>query len=382
MFYQLPPAGNPVCLSPGLAAGTALADAFSPYSPRYLASGTAALAAAVTAAIRLKGGNDPEVILPAYGCPDLVSAVLHAGARPVLVDLEPDRPWMDLGQVSAAIRPETVAIIAASLLGIPERMDRLGVLASESSVVLIEDSAQAFPQDRDRDFWSADLVVLSFGRGKPVSMLGGGAVLFRDSRFGSLLPDSGVQGRRAGRVFRLQATLYNLMLSPRLYWLPQSLPFLHLGETRFHPLDQVAPMDAGRLALLSANIEAYRRRPETARKTLAELTGQAVAAGVDVIDLHAVCEMPPSRRLLRYPLLFDRATRDDVLASLMRRGLGASTMYPVILPEVAGLEAVFAATGEFPVARSFAARLLTLPLYERLGAADFTGIRECIGPGR
>lgn len=381
MFYQLPPVGNPVCLAPAVT-GVLSPDVFTPWSSRFLASGTAALAAAVVAAIRLKGVDDPEVILPAYGCPDLVSAVLYAGARPVLVDLEPDRPWMDLEQVSTCINPETVAIIAVSFLGIPERMDSLAALASASSVVLIEDSAQAFPQDPDADFWNADLVVLSFGRGKPVSLLGGGAVLFRDGRFGSLLPDSVTQGCDTGILFRLQAILYNLMLSPRLYWLPRSLPFLHLGQTRFQRLDKVAPMDKRRIALLPANIEAYRQRPDTARQTLAGLTSQAVTAGADIIDLSAVCGMPQSRRLLRYPLLFDPALRDSVFAELERRGLGASTMYPVILPEVPGLEAIFAAAGEYPVARSFAARLLTLPLYERLSTADVAGIGTCIGAYR
>ena len=382
MFYQLPPVGNPVCLSPGHVTGAALNDAFSPYSPRYLASGTAALAAAVVAAIRLKSVADPEVILPAYGCPDLVSAVLYAGARPVLVDLVPDRPWMDLEQVSARTNPKTVAIIAVSLLGIPERMDRLGTLARESSVVLIEDSAQAFPQDRDSGFWSGDLVVLSFGRGKPVSLLGGGAVLYRDSRLGSLLPDAVAQGGNSGVSFRTQAILYNLMLSPHLYWVPQGLPFLNLGETRFHSLDRIQAMDTPRIGLLPVNIEAYRRRSDSARETMAGLVERAVTAGGAVIDLPGACGTPQSRRLLRYPLLFESAERDRVYAELVRRGLGASIMYPVILPEVAGLEAVFADTGEFPVARSFAARLLTLPLYERLSVADFTGIRECIGAGR
>ena len=105
-------------------------------------------------------------------------------------------------------------------------------------------------------------------------------------------------------------------------------------------------------------------------------------AGAAVIDLPAACGTPQPRRLLRYPLLFERAERGRVYAELMRRGLGASIMYPVILPEVVGLETLFADAGVFPVARSFAARLLTLPAYERLSAADIAGIGECIGAER
>ena len=378
MFYQLPPVGNRVCLSRGETGESLLWDIFHPYDPQYYASGTAALAASISAAIKLKAVADPEVILPAYGCPDLVSAALFSGAKPVLVDLEPDRPWMDLDQVSGNTNAKTVAIIAASLCGIPERMDALRQVAETCSALLIEDSAQAFPCSTDQSFWQGDLVVLSFGRGKPVSMLGGGAVLYRDSRIGGLLPVPDSQGSNASVIFRLQAMLYNRMLSPRLYWLPQSLPFLHLGETRFHSLDQVTPMDEARVALLPANIEAYRGRPDTARAAVAGLAAIAVSAGEGAVDLPAACGMPQTRRLLRYPLLFDRTVRDRVYAKLRQRGLGGSIMYPVILPEVAGLGALFADSGEFPAARSFAARLLTLPLYERLRAADLAGIRACI----
>ncbi|MBT8439772.1 MAG: DegT/DnrJ/EryC1/StrS family aminotransferase, partial [Gammaproteobacteria bacterium] len=285
MFYQLPPAGNPVCLSRGESGDSLLREVFHPFVPQYYASGTTALAASIIAAVKLKGVADPEVILPAYGCPDLVSAALFSGAKPVLVDLEPDRPWMDLDQVSGNTNAKTVAIIAASLCGIPERMDALRQVAETCSALLIEDSAQAFPCSTDQSFWQGDLVVLSFGRGKPVSMLGGGAVLYRDSRIGDLLPVPDSQGSNASVIFRLQAMLYNRMLSPRLYWLPQSLPFLHLGETRFHSLDQLTQMDEARVALLPANIEAYQGRPDTAREAVAGLAAIAVTAGDGAVDL-------------------------------------------------------------------------------------------------
>ncbi len=215
MFYQLPPAGNPVCLSHRGAGESLLRDVFHPYTPEYYSSGTAALAASIIAAIRLKGVDAPEVILPAYGCPDLVSAAVFAGAKTVLVDLVRDRPWMDLDQVSLHINTHTVAVVAVSLFGIPERMEELRLVLDQHGVVLIEDSAQAFPRKPGAGFWSGDLVVLSFGRGKPVSLLGGGAVLFRDRELGVHL--AAVTGSTAGAArMRLRAAIYNLMISPWL----------------------------------------------------------------------------------------------------------------------------------------------------------------------
>jgi dTDP-4-amino-4,6-dideoxygalactose transaminase len=382
MFYQLPPVGNPVHLKGHAGSGPELPDVFSPYTPVYLDSGTSALAAAVQAAIRLKGVEAPEVILPAYGCPDLVSAVVYAGARPVLADLEPERPWMDLDQVSALINPQTVAIVAVSLFGIPERMEALRQLAAGSAAVLIEDSAQAFPHADEGDFWEGDLVVVSFGRGKPVTLLGGGAVLYRDSRFAALLPDA---GRREGGqadhplALRLQATLYNLLLSPRFYWIPQALPFLHLGETRYQPLERISPMDTARRALLPANIDGYRQdMNDTTRAAIAGVISELAGESAGIIDLPAVCGMPASRRLLRYPLLLDRKVRDAVYTRLRQMGLGASCMYAAALPDIPGLEVRLAGIGQFPVARDFAARLLTLPVFSRLRDADLMQIRACL----
>ena len=54
MFHSLPPVGDPVRLSAGKQPESLLEDIFSPYTPHYFASGTAALAAAISAASRLK----------------------------------------------------------------------------------------------------------------------------------------------------------------------------------------------------------------------------------------------------------------------------------------------------------------------------------------
>jgi len=377
MFYQLPPAGERICLAAGVHTVRAPDDLFRPWQAGFFNSGTAALAAAVMAAVHRKGVLAPEVILPAYGCPDLVSAVLHAGARPVLVDLEPQRPWMDLEQLAASVGPQTAAIVAVSLFGIQERMPALRVIAERSAVTLIEDSAQAFPKNGVESFWDGDLVVMSFGRGKPVSLLGGGAVLYRDDQFRGLLPECshGTDGRPLQWLaVRLKAVLYNLMSSPRAYWIPAGLPFLRLGETRFHPLSAVECMDAARLELLSVNTAAFRRRTLRVQSLLASLIAELAARAGGLVDLPAACAAPATRALLRYPLLLDAAMRDEVYNCLNGRGLGVSRMYPAALPDIAGLENHLGSAGDFPVARNFASRVLTLPVHERVQDADIRAI--------
>jgi dTDP-4-amino-4,6-dideoxygalactose transaminase len=381
MFYQLPPVGNPIHLSGTAQQASGLQSDFSPYQPRYFASGTAALAAAISAAIKSRAIDQPEVILPAYGCPDLVSAAVFSGARPVLVDMEPDRPWMDLEQLPAKISSRTAAIVAANLFGISEQMGQLRPIAEQAGAVLIEDSAQAFPGSRETAIWEGDLVVLSFGRGKPVGLLGGGAVLSREAAWGDLLPECTAQldsGMGQWASFRLKVALYNQMISPWLYWLPQGLPFLHLGETRYHTLPAIDAMDSVRQSVLPANIAAYRGDDMAAQKALVDMLGELDLSAKRIIDLPRVCKTPESRRLLRYPLVVDAVDRDPLYQALKRRGLGPSGMYPAALPGIPGLERLLEGQGPFPAAEVFATRILTLPTHNGVRRGDVAKICQVL----
>jgi dTDP-4-amino-4,6-dideoxygalactose transaminase len=231
-------------------------------------------------------------------------------------------------------------------------------------------------------FWCGDLVVLSFGRGKPVSLLGGGAVLFRDEKFRRLLPDCTTDSTCTllDRVaLRFQVLLYNGLSSAHTYWIPAGLPFLRLGETRFQPLDTVQCMDAPRLQLLAANIDSFRRRSLRIQTRIADLCREYSArTGGRLVDLPVVCEAPGTRPLLRYPLLLDIGVRDTVYNCMKNNGLGASIMYPAILPGIAGLEHRLGSGNAFPAAREFAARVLTLPVHDRVRDVDIQLIADCL----
>ncbi len=299
----------------------------------------------------------------------------------MLVDLESDRPWMDLEQLPSKLSSRTVAIIAANLFGIPERIEQLRAFTNQADAVLIEDSAQGFPGSRESDIWGGDLVVLSFGRGKPVSLLGGGAVLFRNANYGDLLPTVTplhAEGLLKHSIFRLKAHLYNWMILPRLYWVPQNLPFLHLGETRYHPLPGIDAMDQARLELLPDNIAAYRNNDSEAQKGLAGILEELDSNSAGIIDLPKQCQVPRERRLLRYPLLVDASLRDRLYHQLQRSGSGPSVMYPAALPGISGLQSLLSDQAPFPAAEAFAARILTLPTHRWVGLEDMANIRRIL----
>ncbi len=103
-------------------------------------SGTAALHMAVAAA---GVGPGDEVIVPAFTFVATPLSVLHHGAIPVFVDIEPKTLGVDPKLVERAITSRTRAIMPVHIHGTPCQLDQLVPLAKRRGITLIEDAAQA-----------------------------------------------------------------------------------------------------------------------------------------------------------------------------------------------------------------------------------------------
>ena len=106
-----------------------------------MGSGTDALELVLAGARRRPGD---EVITPAFSFVASATAVLHLGAQPVFVDVDPATLTLDPDRVAAAITPRTRAIVAVHLYGLPAAMAALRALAERHGLALVEDAAQAF----------------------------------------------------------------------------------------------------------------------------------------------------------------------------------------------------------------------------------------------
>jgi dTDP-4-amino-4,6-dideoxygalactose transaminase len=103
-------------------------------------SGTSALHLALVGA-GIEAGD--EVIVPALTFVATAMAVLHQGAVPVFVDVEPRTFGMDPAKVEAAIGPRTRAIVPVHLHGVPCELGPIAEIAARRGLLLVEDSAQA-----------------------------------------------------------------------------------------------------------------------------------------------------------------------------------------------------------------------------------------------
>ena len=333
------------------------------YRPVFVQSGTAALALALVAVRETCSFPERRVVLlPAYACPDLVSAVDYAGLAAEVVDTVEDEPFISLDLLRRRLDESVLALVGAHFLGLPERMAALAGLCGEAGVALVEDSAQRIPVNGG-DPSAAALVVMSFGRGKPAGAIGGGALLVADERPDLLAAAQKVPVKAAWELPpRLRRWAYNSAIRPGIYGLVSRLPGLHVGKTAYRELEGISFLSPDRTACCLAGWAAATCTPTSAQRELRARLG-SLPGIIDLAAGHATGDAGP---LLRYPLLLpDRAIRDRAWRELDAAGLGASFMYGAALPDLPGVHAAGAADA----ARHFADRLLTLPVHSGVSSS-------------
>lgn len=88
-------------------------------------------------------GPGDEVIVPDLSFIATANAVLHAGATPVFVDVDPETLTLDAADFEMAISEKTKAVIPVHLYGHPADMKAIQAVAARHKLVVIEDAAEA-----------------------------------------------------------------------------------------------------------------------------------------------------------------------------------------------------------------------------------------------
>lgn len=142
-------------------------------------NGTAALEVVLAA---LGVGPSDEVIVPDFTFIATASAVLAAGALPVLVDVTPDMYCLDPTLVEERITDRTKAIVAVHMGGHPADMDRLPEIARRHGIRLVEDSAHAHGSEwKGRKIGAiGDIGTFSFQASKLITAGEGGIIITND----------------------------------------------------------------------------------------------------------------------------------------------------------------------------------------------------------
>jgi dTDP-4-amino-4,6-dideoxygalactose transaminase len=307
-------------------------------------SGTSALELALRA---YDIGPGDEVITVANSFIASALAISHAGATPVLVDVDPETYTMDVSAVEKAITPRTKAIIPVHLYGQPADMDPILQLAQRHQLVVVEDACQAhgarYKGKRVGSLGHA--AAFSFYPGKNLGGYGdGGAVVTNDrdtAKRLEMLRNYGQQ-EKYWHMFRgynrrldtLQAAVLRVKLKYLEKW------------------NAARRQNANRYRLLLEKSEV--------------ITPNEASYAESVWHLYVI-----------------RVNQRDALRDyLASRGISCGIHYPIAIHLQPAYRDLGYQKGDFPVTEDYAQRIISLPMYAELtpelmrfvaqGALEFT----------
>ena len=148
-------------------------------------------------------GPGDEVIVPNATFVATASAVLFAGALPVLVDVSADSYCIDPELAEAAVTENTKAIIAVHMGGRPADLDQLTAVAEKYGITLLEDAAHAHGSEwRGRKVGTFGIGgTFSFQASKTMTAGEGGIIVSNDDEFERLARSTHDCGRLPGEWF-------------------------------------------------------------------------------------------------------------------------------------------------------------------------------------
>jgi dTDP-4-amino-4,6-dideoxygalactose transaminase len=291
-----------------------------------MANGTDALEMALRAA---GVGIGDEVILPANTFIATAEAVVRAGARPVLVDVDDDALLIDPAGVASAVTERTRAVIPVDLYGQVAPFEQLPPDLAERGIVVIEDGAQS--QGATRFARSAGtlgtLAATSFYPGKNLGAYGDAGAVTTDDE-----------------VLAARVRLLGAHGSPSKYQHTQ------IGFN--------SRLDTLQAVVLRAKLRRLRTWNEQ-RRAAATLYDQLLD-GIPGVRRPVTL---PGNEHVWHLYVVRVADRDELLQQLHAEGIGAGVHYPTpvhLTPAMAGLRY---GPGSFPVSERAANEILSLPLF-------------------
>lgn len=335
---------------------SALSQYFGGRPVRAFSSGTATL----EVALQLCGiGPGDEVITTPLSWVATANVILHVGARPVFVDIDPATRNIDLNQLEAAITPATRAIIPVDLAGLPVDRDRLYDIAARHGLRVIEDAAQSMGASWNGKRIGAfgDLISFSFHANKNMTTSEGGCLVLNDE---SQIP--------LAEKLRLQGVVR----------FPDGNMDVDVAGGKFNLTDIAARIGLGQLPHIDAFNE---KRRELARHYFA------------CLDRTLGCGLPPENfsdsnwHMFQILLPLDKLSisRGEFIERMRQREIGVGVHYPAMhlfsLYRGLGWK-----EGDFPHAERVGRETVTLPLFPGMSLQDVErvclAVREIFGSAK
>jgi UDP-4-amino-4-deoxy-L-arabinose-oxoglutarate aminotransferase len=292
-------------------------------------------------------GPGDEVIVPAMTFIASATAVIEAGATPVLVDVEPDTGLLNAACVEAALTSRSRAVIPVHLYGQMCDMRALRDLADRRGLFIVEDAAHCVEGERDgvRPGQLGDTACFSFYATKNLTCGEGGAVVSNDAELAQRL--------RLLRLHGMTKTAADRAREGYTHW-----DMVLLGWK--YNMDNIqAALLLPQLGRLESNWLKRERLAHAYQERLACVAG---------VSWPACCKGARHARHL-FPIWVDPVRRDALIGGLKSAGIDCMVNYrPMHLLTYFRDEFGFR-PGDFPAAERIGASTISLPFYPAMPSA-------------
>ncbi len=305
------------------------------------------------------GPGDEVITTPMTFCAT-VNAIIHAGARPVLADVETSTMNIDPQQVEARITGQTKALLVVHFAGRPCRMDALTAIAERHGLVLIEDCAHAIETTyRGRHTGTfGRFGCFSFYVTKNVTTGEGGMILTSDERCEGRLKILALHGMSKDAWRRFSDAGY------KHYYVVEC-------GFKYNMMDIQAAIGIHQLRRIEAN---WKRRQEiwgTYQRELSELSGLPLL-------LPAPPEEGTRHAYHLYTLLVEpnqaRMTRDQFIAAMTAENVGVGVHYQSIPVHPFYQERFGWRPEDYPNSFRIGQQTVSLPLSPKLSDRDVSDV--------
>ncbi|HET9702900.1 MAG TPA: DegT/DnrJ/EryC1/StrS family aminotransferase [Vicinamibacterales bacterium] len=308
-----------------------------------LSSGTDAVLAALMA---LDIGPGDEVITPTYSFFATAGCVARVGAKPVLVDIEPDTFNIDVNAALAAITPRTKAIMPVHLFGQCAELEPIVEAAKQRGIAVIEDAAQAIGCQY---------------RGRPAGTWGAiGCFSFFPSKNLGAFGDAGFVTTTDPSLYRKLKLIRTHGMEPRYYH--------HIVGANFR-------LDALQAAVLRVKLPHLGAWSEARRANAARYRRLFADASLDEVTLPVEA---PNRTHIYNQFVIRVPDRDRLRQHLDAAGIGTEVYYPVPFHLQECFKSLGYPAGAFPVSEAAARSSLALPIYPELIPAQQSAVLGAI----
>ena len=322
--------------------------------PPLHAVGTSCCSMGLVLALRaLDVGPGDEVITTPMTFAASTNAILHLGATPVFVDVEPTTGLIDPNAVRAAVGPRTKGILPVHLYGQLADMKALRAVADEKKLFVVEDSAHGIEAERDgvRPGELGDAAVFSFYATKNLTSGDGGAVVTKHAHV-------------ADRLRRLRNHGVSKAATERHGKTYQHWDLVELGYKA-----NLTDLDAALLRVQLPKVDEKRDQREAIVRRYESMLREALGDRVNVPSKNGVPFLVERRGKSTHHLFTIQppaAIRDEMLAKLGEKGIGVAVNYRAIHLLTYLQERFHVARGTFPIAEEIGDRTISLPMYPTL----------------